>query len=255
MSQPDTRRLICTSCQHENEVERVYCHNCGEKLDRSLLPKVDLTKPSEEKTKAAKKVKKLMDSNRLNWWMTLKTFLLVEFLAVLVAAGYLIVQTPAFVVPLNRDKLPELEVGDLWSELLKQNVAANITFKENDVNYYLSKVVKGGAGSMGKFERAMAHLEKDLITLAVQRSVLGLTICHTTAFTPAHDGLKWKADIKRVAIGRLTVPTGIAKMLNLDATTLGAFSQVFEKDIQRLDRLEKIEVADGNITFVTRQQK
>ncbi len=254
MAQPDSRKLTCTACKYENEIERVYCHNCGEKLDRSLLPVADMTKPSEEKAKTARQVKKLMDPNRLNWWMNLKTFLLVEFLAVLVAAGYLIVQAPAWVLPIEKDKLPETEVGDVWGEMLRQKAVVSVTFKEFDVNYYLNKYVKGGNGSTVKLDRAFAHFEKDTVILATQRSVLGLSICNTAAFKPEHEGVKWKADVRRFAIGRLTVPSTLAKLIGLDSSVLGAFTRVFDKDIQRLDRLEKIESAEGSITFTARQQ-
>src|SRR6266550_5774596 len=32
-----TPKLICPECRHENEAERIYCHSCGERLDRSAL--------------------------------------------------------------------------------------------------------------------------------------------------------------------------------------------------------------------------
>ena len=256
MSQPDSRKLTCTSCQHENEVERVYCHNCGEKLDRSLLPKIDITKPSDEKAKTARQVKKMMNPNRFNWKVNLKTFVLIELFAALVAAGYLITQTPIFVQPPAKDKLPQNEVGDMWSEMLKQRPVVSLTFSEYDVNYYLAKVVKGNAGSMGiKFERAFAHFEPGTVTLAVQRNVWGLSLYHTAAFKPTPDGMKWTAKIDRFAIGRLTIPTGLAKLLGIDSATLGAFSQVFSKDLEQLGRLEKIAPGEGSISFVTRPQQ
>jgi hypothetical protein len=251
MSQQDSRKLTCTACQHENEVERVYCHNCGEKLDRSLLPKADITKPSEDKAKVARKVKKMMDPNRFNWWLNFKTLLLVEFLAVFVAVGYLIVQAPRFVVPLSKEKMPDIEVGELWSEMLRQKPTVFITFKEFDVNYFLSKTMKGG----GKSEGTFAHFEPGLVTVATQRSVLGLSICNSASFTPARDGVKWKADVSRFAIGRLTVPVVLAKLIGLNSATLGAFAQTFDKDIQRLDRLEKIESGEGSISFTTKPQQ
>ena len=252
MSQPDSRKLTCTACQHENEIERVYCHNCGEKLDRSLLPKADITKPSEDKAKVARKVKKMMNPNRFNAWLTFKTFLLVEFLAVLVAVGYLIVQAPPFVQPLSKEKMPDIEVGDMWSEMLRQKPTVFQTFKEFDVNYYLRKVMKGSAG---KSESTFAHFEEGLITVATQRSVLGLSICNSATFTPVRDGVKWKADVSRFAIGRLTVPAGLAKLIGLTSATLGAFAQAFDKDIKLLDRLEKIEPGEGSISFTTKPQQ
>ncbi len=255
MSQPDTRRLTCTACQHENEIERVYCHNCGEKLDRSLLPKADLSKPSEDKVKIARKVKKMMDPNRFNLWLNFKTFLLVEFLAVFVAVGFLIVQTPDSLPPVEKEKLSEVNMDELWSEMLRQRPVVFLIFKEFDVNKYLEKSVKNGKASTAKVDRAVAHFEKDRITLATQRSVLGLTICSSAAFRPVAEGVKWKADVSRFAIGRLTVPPGLAKLIGLDASTLGVFSQIFDKDIKRLDRLEKIESGEGAISFTTRPQQ
>lgn len=256
MSQNDSRKLTCTACQHENEVERVYCHNCGEKLDRSLLPKIDITKPSEDKAKNARQVKKMMNPNRFNWKANLKTFVLMEVFAALVAAGYLITQTPIFVQPLAKDKLPQNEVGDMWSEMLRQRPVVALTFSEFDVNYYLAKVVKGNAGSMGiKFERAFAHFEPGTVTVAVQRNVWGLSLYNTAAFQPVPDGLKWTARMDRFAIGRLTIPTGVAKLLGLDSATLGAFSQVFKKDIEQLGRLEKVAPGEGSISFTTRPQQ
>ena len=32
-------KLVCTDCQHENELERIYCHNCGARLDRTKIIK------------------------------------------------------------------------------------------------------------------------------------------------------------------------------------------------------------------------
>src|SRR5690242_18771513 len=30
-------KLNCAECRHENATERIYCHNCGERLDRSAV--------------------------------------------------------------------------------------------------------------------------------------------------------------------------------------------------------------------------
>ena len=47
--------LTCEQCGHENEAERVYCHNCGGKLDRSLLPKEDPKTSTQAAVEAARK--------------------------------------------------------------------------------------------------------------------------------------------------------------------------------------------------------
>jgi hypothetical protein len=30
-------KVICVECRHENEAERIYCHNCGARLDRTAV--------------------------------------------------------------------------------------------------------------------------------------------------------------------------------------------------------------------------
>ena len=30
-------KLVCPECQRENEPERIFCHDCGARLDRSVL--------------------------------------------------------------------------------------------------------------------------------------------------------------------------------------------------------------------------
>src|SRR4051812_45031905 len=43
------RKVTCTECRHDNEAERIYCHNCGERLDRSsVLAKKKDRDPADE---------------------------------------------------------------------------------------------------------------------------------------------------------------------------------------------------------------
>ena len=251
----DPRRITCTSCKHENEIERVYCHNCGEKLDRSLLPVLDETKSVEDLAKERKKVKSLMNPNRLTWLRNVKTFVLIEIFAAAVAACYLAVQAPEN-LPAAPAKDRVLEISrpdDNWRGMMVTRPATSVEFKESDLNEYLRKTVKGNEGPMGiKFARAFTRLEPGLVTLAMERNVWGLPIYNSATFRPVFAGGKWDADITRFAIGRLTIPVGLAKLVKLDSITLGALSQAFEKDIKNLARVEKIVPGSGVISFTTK---
>ncbi|MGI8956167.1 MAG: hypothetical protein ACR2II_04535 [Chthoniobacterales bacterium] len=45
-------RLKCRDCQHENEPERIYCHNCGARLDRTGPAKEKIEEgPTKERTR------------------------------------------------------------------------------------------------------------------------------------------------------------------------------------------------------------
>lgn len=52
-------KLLCPECQRENESERVYCHDCGARLDRSAVA------PTKEPPKDThKRLKKFFDPQR-----------------------------------------------------------------------------------------------------------------------------------------------------------------------------------------------
>ena len=62
--------ITCKQCSYANEPERVYCHNCGAKLDRSLLPKEPAKAGKETQDQARKRVRKLVNPARgffTNW--------------------------------------------------------------------------------------------------------------------------------------------------------------------------------------------
>lgn len=256
MSKSENPKLICPACNHANEVERVYCHNCGEKLDRSLLPVFTETATDEDRTKERKKIKGMMNPNRLNWLRTIKVFVLIELLAAAVAAGYLAVQVPEGVPQVGKDKFPDLEVGDVWPGMMNAKPSVTVTFKEFDINYFLRKTLKGAEGPLGtKFVRAFTHLEPGLVTLASERNAWGLPFYNSATFKPVLKDGKWSADMTRFAMGRLTIPPAFAKLVMLDSFTLGAITQAFEKEIKNLSRVEKIEPGNGVISFTTKPQQ
>jgi hypothetical protein len=257
MAKNDTRKLTCTACKYENEVERVYCHNCGEKLDRSLLPALDDLKTSEESAKAGKKVKRMMNPNKFAWVRTLKTFVLIEVFAAVVAAGFLALQAPENVPPYGKDHPADLEaafkVSDNWTGMMSTRPTVHLMFKESDLNHYLLRNVKSSEGPLGiKFKRSFVLLEPGLVTVATHRDAWGMPIYNGVTFKPAMSGVKWTADIQRLSIGRLTIPAAIGKLLKLDALITDPLSKVFEKEIKQLDRLDKIDPGANVISFVTK---
>jgi hypothetical protein len=249
----DPRRIVCLQCKHENEIERVYCHNCGEKLDRSLLPQIDESKAADNKAKSGRQVKNMMNPNRFAWAQSLKTFILIILFAAIVAAVFLAVQVPDNVPPAKTDRFADEEVKEIWSGMMNVRPFVRHDFKEFDINYYLQKTLKGADGALGtKFERAFAHFEPGLVTLSTQRNAYGLILYNSASFKPVLVDGKWSAEVSRIALGKLMIPASLAKLTKLDTVVLGAFTKVFEKEIQQLDRMASIESGDKAISFTTK---
>lgn len=250
MHKSDPRRIVCTACKHENEVERVYCHNCGEKLDRSLLPKVTDAQAAEDQARTGKKVQRMMNPSRMNWLRSVRKFVLIILFAAVVAALYLALQAPDKTPPVKSDRLPDREAGDLWAGMMNTKPAVSVTLTENDVNYYLGRTVKSKDEPLGtKFERAFVQFEPGTIKVTAHRSAWGLPLYSSIKFRPVLTDGKWTSEVAGVYFGRLPVDPRLGK---LAPVTLGTLSKAFEREIKETPRLAAIAPGQGVITLVTK---
>jgi hypothetical protein len=249
MARSDFRKLVCSSCKHENEPERVYCHNCGEKLDRSLLPTAS-NPNSEEELRKQKKVRRMMNPNRLDWLITLRKFVLLVGFAALVAAVFLAVQTPEDVPPAKSNELASGDSKLLWRQMMNSAPPAALMFKEGDINHSLRTAIKAETGPLGiKLERAFITLKPGSITLGTERNAWGLPLFSGVTFNPELVSGKWSPGITQLNIGRLRIHPAAAK---LSGFILQPFTKAFEAEVKQFDRLAKIETGDKVITLTTK---
>src|SRR2546423_9799014 len=54
--------LICPECRRENEAERIYCHDCGARLDRTALAKI--APKGEGAKETQRRLKSMLDPQR-----------------------------------------------------------------------------------------------------------------------------------------------------------------------------------------------
>src|SRR5829696_9034207 len=55
-------KLICQECRRENEPERIYCHDCGARLDRSGLAKEKSKQEDPKETQ--RRLRSMLDPQR-----------------------------------------------------------------------------------------------------------------------------------------------------------------------------------------------
>src|SRR5438270_14011358 len=90
-------KVVCTECRHDNEPERIYCHNCGERHDRSG---VRTQKKSDSAEEARRRLAKMLvppNQLRRHFFATSKLALTAAATAVLVE----IALTPDVPAPTN----------------------------------------------------------------------------------------------------------------------------------------------------------
>jgi hypothetical protein len=252
MAKKDTSTLICSSCGHENELERVYCHSCGQKLDRSLLPRIE-EKKIENPEKQRRRVEKMMNPKRSFFGTEIKTLLKVGIFAALVAAIVLMLRQPEG-APEKNDNIPNRIASDIWGQLIDARVAASATLTEDELSYSLTKAIRKPEGVVPgvKFESAFVKLKPGIATVTLRRNVWGLPFFTSMGFTPVAKDGSVTLEPASVYYGKLAIhPKGA----EAGKFGIGILINALEKEIKAgSQRLSDIRVGEGTVTFVTKPQ-
>lgn len=179
--------ITCKQCNYANEPERVYCHNCGAKLDRSILPKESPKNVKETAKESRKRIRKLVNPASgflTNWHRSLINALCS---AISIAALIQMARPPAGVpsIPTKDDLLgaPQLSQG---IEDLQMNPTPQICqLKEAEINLYLATAIKTKGNTSDdyfKFDRAFVNLGNGVIKITAQESAFGHPIYAATSY-------------------------------------------------------------------------
>jgi hypothetical protein len=176
MSKADAPKLNCTSCGHDNEPERVYCHNCGSKLDRTLLPKAEAAK-TETPEETHKRVRRMMTPRRSGGFSDFRVGAQMVLFAMIVAALFLFWQKPEGVPDTSKVLLPETDPSLRWEQLMGEKTAKSFTVTEDDLNGHLKSILKANQSTLGmKFSRAVVSLQPGMVSIFVERDLFGLSL-------------------------------------------------------------------------------
>ncbi|MFN2509352.1 MAG: hypothetical protein ABR589_11340 [Chthoniobacterales bacterium] len=198
-------KLICPECRRENEPERIYCHDCGARLDRSALAK---QKPTQEDPKdTQRRLRHMLDPQRA---LLRKRFfdgsklVLGAFLA---AALVQMLRCPDLPEPEKTPMLPVQINLDLENAAMDPRVGP-IRYSDEQVNAYLAYTLKGKQAALSKylqFKRAIVSFEEGYCRITAERSLFTLPLCTTAAFAASLENGKIVATNRGGSIGRLPV--------------------------------------------------
>ena len=243
--------LTCPACSFSNEPERVYCHNCGAKLDRSLLPAVEQDKNQESAESARRRIKKMTNPAGYSFGQFLKSLLTVLFWAVVVSAGFLISQKPDG-VPEDKNELPTRLVQSELVEATLSPVPRTISFTEAEVNATLKQTLKraaAGGGAGIDFQRAYAQLRPGIIHIGLEQALMGYPIFSGVDYRLTVVGGKFTPVLVGGNLGRLPVP--LVAMQYADF----AFQKLWpalKREREQVEKMQSVQVTQGNIVLVTK---
>jgi hypothetical protein len=235
MTTTTTTKLICAECRRENEPQRIYCHTCGERLDRSA---VVAQKKVEDATETHRRLRKMMKGpsrTRQNFFVACKLMLA----AAATAAFAQMVLPPEFPAPIKVSAPVQMDL-ELENAILKSAV---LTFSQQDANAYLSYRLAGKKKVLNKpmldFDRAVVVFKEGTCMIGWERSCFGYPLYSLSSYRVDMNSGKLSAVNNGGWIGRLPIHPALMK-----------FADVIFADLwSALDRERKLLVKMGSVAF------
>ncbi len=240
-------RLTCIECGHENEPERVYCHNCGAKLDHALLPKkVKEKKPTKVDPKKAKHRIKVRQP-------VLKPLLISLLISMLLAALLLAVLPPQDAPDL--DPPPLLNSPDIGVDLISLSTTSRSTFvsyTEEQVNSYLRTAIRASRKEkqryVFKYVGSFVSFDEDQVRLTLVESVYGYPIYIHKTVSPVTTDSGLNATTVSCGFGRLDLPAIAAPVTDL---FMNKVWKAAKRDLESLAKLGQAKAEEDLITLVS----
>jgi hypothetical protein len=244
-----TTKIICPECQHENEPERVYCHNCGTRLDRSKLAAEKAAQAPAE-TQEQKHLRKMLDPRR---GRTLRSFakLLKLLIGAVVCAAIIIMLLPPDLPaePKTYTFAPMINM-DLTSALSSHRTTP-LVYDEAQVNSFIASNLrrKDNPAKQGYFplERVTVRFDEGSCAISTKRNLFGLAVYSGGSYRVSIEDGKLVAASNGGFVGRLSIPSS---MMRLTSPLLEKTWATFGRERDTLARLAAIEFHPQSVSLI-----
>jgi hypothetical protein len=237
-----TATLLCKQCNFENEPERVYCHNCGAKLDRALLPPEAIKR--EDPQAVQNRVRSVVRPRGARLSFFLRNLLFSLVVAVVLASLYLIARPPVGQPNLSEETVMSAPpISDNLEDMVQSPSTRRVLYTEEQANAFLQATLRAKeASSFGipvKYIRTYVHFTEGRCRTTVQESVAGYSFFFSTT-----DGVELRngqiiPHPAEGSIGRLRIP----------AKAMPAFEKALGSVWAALDPYKKLVSRLGSINF------
>jgi len=231
-------KLVCPECHHQNEPERIYCHDCGARLDRSVLAKVA---PKQEDAKETqRRLRSMLDPGRAK--MRLTCFRISKIILGSCALAVLIqmLQPPVHLPErVNNVELQQINL-DLETASMSHS-AAPLRYTEAQVNAYLVNVVKSKQAALSKllqFERALVNFDEGVCRITAERSLFGVSVFPAISYNVTLQNGTLTASNNGGSIGRLPIHPIMMKFGDMLFTDLWAALDREKKSVSKMGAIE-----------------
>lgn len=198
--------LSCASCGYENDPTRVYCHNCGLRLERGRTapPPTGFTHPTD--------VARMKKPRRpVAWGLYFRAMCKLALLAVLAGAIVMALRPPGNVpAPVPQDESLALRLNALLDSSSSSTEARAFALPAGDINRWLVSSVtmrEGGEAVPLRPERIYAVPGNGKVRVGLEVGLAGsLKIFFEGDYEPVLGGDGYTLVPRRYSVGRLQLP-------------------------------------------------
>ena len=233
--------VVCPECRHENEPERVYCHNCGARL-AGTASNISGKDEEAKRLETRERLRRMMDNRGVR-----ARQLLSNFAKLILGSGVAAALILMFAAPDLPPAAKELELGPQIGldieEALMQRRAIQFTYRQDQVNGYLATALKRKKTSLLdkpllEFRRGIAQFDEGILRMTVERSFFGCSL-YTSAYYRANvENGKIAAISQGGTIGRMPIHPQLMEYADF------LFSDVWkalEQDRKQVEKMVAIE--------------
>ena len=234
-------KLVCGECRHENEAERIYCHNCGERLDRSAAA---AQKPMVDPTETHRRLQKMLEPpsrGRHNFFAVGKLVL-----AAVAAAALVEMDLPPELPAPTKIVSPQIDL-DLENAHLRPSP---LEYSQDQINAYLTYRLISKKKALTypflTFVRATASFREGACTIGVERSLFGYSIFSRTSHRVETNAGKIAATNVGGWIGRLPIHPVIMQFGDIIFADLWS---ALDRERKLIGKMEAVNFHDGSVTI------
>ena len=238
-------KLVCAECRHENEAERIYCHNCGERLDRSVVAAQKKGQDPKDEHRRLQKMLGPPNRARQNFFAVSKLALAAAVVAALVQIALPPeLPAPTKIVP------PQVDL-DLENAGSHQKPGP-LEYSQDQINAYLAYRLISKKKALNNpvltFVRATASFREGACTIGVERSLFGYSLFSRASYRVDAGAGKIAATNNGGWIGRMPVHPAIMRFGGIIFADLWS---ALERERKLLGKMAAVNFHDGGVSITT----
>ncbi len=243
-------KLVCPDCRHENELERIYCHNCGARLDRSALKK-EKAAVDDGPERTQEHLRKMFDPRRERTRLLVLN-LVKNIVGAFCAAALIQMLLPPDLPPPDKNNAfaPMINM-DLFSALESHN-PPRLIYSQEQVNNFLAADIRRSQSPAqeGYFpiRRIFVQFEEGLCRIHVRHRFFGIPLSLGGFYRVSVDQGKIAATNTGGYIGRMPIHPVLMRGLEFLFHKTWSTLARERKDVARL---AGIEFHPQSVTLIT----